>query len=417
MAESVAIRDAAQTGRRGLGGGAERPPAQGAASGSTRGMCRTDTAGGRALDRCRVHAETTSTKGQPKRNERTSRGERMLKQRKSIVGLDLGTSSIKAIEITQDRYDYIITAYAQVDVAGEQARHDALAELFRVGGFRTKRVATAVSGKSVIFRFLNMAQMSEDNLNSAVRFEADKYIPFDIDEVQIDTQKLMDVGGEGSDPEMKVLLVAAKRSILEDQADMLIDLGLQPVSVGVDSFALGNAYELNDIVSPGLQESDRTTALVDIGFGKSSINIMRNNVTHFAREVPMGGQDLTNAIMRRFGLEPFEAEALKRDPQDQVIEVQDACTQVLDDLGNEINLSFDFFENQFDGEVQEVYLSGGAVLLPFLEEALEKIFEKKTRVWNPIEGLKIKSDNVDIDTLNQSAPQLAIAVGLAATQR
>ena len=129
----------------------------------------------------------------------------------------------------------------------------------------------------------------------------------------------------------------------------------------------------------------------------------------------MGGQDLTNAITRRFGLEPFEAEALKRDPQDQLHDVQDAVTQVLDDLGNEINLSFDFFENQFDGEVQEVFLSGGSVLLPFLEESMEKLFEKKTRVWNPIEGLKVKSDNVDIDSLNQSAPQLAVSVGLAAT--
>lgn len=339
----------------------------------------------------------------------------MLKQRKSIVGLDVGTSCIKAIEITQDKFDYIITAFAQIDISGEQARRDALSELFKSGGFRTKRVATSVSGKSVIFRFINMVQMSDDNLTNAIKFEADKYIPFDVDEVQLDTQKLMDLPAteEGGQDEMKVLLVAAKRSIVEDQAAMLAELGLSPVNIGVDSFALGNAYELNDIVSPGLQESDHTVALVDIGFAKSSINILRNNVTFFAREVPMGGQDLTNAITRRFGLEPFEAEALKRDPQEQVVEVQDAVSATLDDLGNEINLSFDFFENQFEGEVQEVYLSGGSALLPFLEESLEKIFEKRTRVWNPIEGLKVRSDNVDIDALNQSAPQLAVAVGLA----
>jgi type IV pilus assembly protein PilM len=259
--------------------------------------------------------------------------------------------------------------------------------------------------------------MSDENLTNAIKFEADKYIPFDVDEVQLDTQKLMDLSGsdEAGQDEMKVLLVAAKKTIVEDQATMLTELGLTPVNIGVDSFALGNAYELNDIVSPGLQESDHTVALVDIGFAKSSINILRNNVTFFAREVPMGGQDLTNAITRRFGLEPFEAEALKRDPQEQIVEVQDAVSATLDDLGNEINLSFDFFENQFEGEVQEVYLSGGSALLPFLEESLEKIFEKRTRVWNPIEGLKVKSDNVDIDALNQSAPQLAVAVGLAAS--
>lgn len=341
----------------------------------------------------------------------------MLKQRKSIVGLDIGSSSIKALEITQEKYDFIITAYGQIDIPGEQATRDAISDLFRSSGFHTKRVASSVSGKSVVFRFINMVKMSDEDLTNAIRFEADKYIPFDVDEVQIDIQKLMDVGaGDGdAQEEVKVLLVAAKKSIIEDQASMLTDLSLQPVAVGVDSFAIGNAYELNDMVSPGLNESDHTAALIDIGSNKACINIMRNNVTYFAREVPMGGHDLTNAITRRFGLEPFEAEALKRDPQDQLMDVQDAVSNVLDDLGNEINLSFDFFENQFDGEVQEVYLSGGSVLLPFLEESLEKIFEKKTRVWNPIEGLKVKSDNVDIDALNQSAPQLAVAVGLAAT--
>ncbi len=340
----------------------------------------------------------------------------MLKQRKSIIGLDLGSSCIKAVEITQDKYDYIITAHSQMDIPGDAARADAISDLFRVGGFRTKRVATAVSGKSVIFRYINMMQMSDENLNNAIKFEADKYIPFEIDEVQLDTQKLMDIpaSDSGSQEEMKVLLVAAKSSLVDDQAEMLQELGLFPVCITVDSFALGNAYELADIVSPGIRESDRTVALLDIGYTKSSINILANNVTCFAREVPMGGQDLTNAITRRFGLEPYEAEALKRDPQDQALEVQDAVSHVMDDLGNEVNLSFDFFENQFDGEVEEVFLSGGSVLLPFMEECLEKIFEKKTRVWNPIEGLKVKSQNVDIDALHHSAPQLTVAVGLAA---
>jgi len=340
----------------------------------------------------------------------------MLKPRKSVVGLDLGTHSIKAVEITQDKYDFIITAFAKVDVPNEAAREDAISDLFRAGGFRTKRVATAISGKSVVFRYIDMAKMTDDQLTNAIRFEADKYIPFEVDDVQIDTQRLMDKPVvEGKAEEIKVLLVAAKKAIVQDQAQMLLGLGLQPASVGVDSFAIGNAFELNDIVNPGLHEAGRTVALVDMGASKTSINILRDNITYFAREVPVGGQDLTNAIMRRFGLEPFEAEALKRDPQEQVRDVEDAVSQVLDDLGNEINLSFDFFENQFDGEVHEVFLSGGSVFLPFLEETLEKVFEKKTRVWNPIDGLKVKSDNVDIDGLNSAAPQLAVAVGLAAT--
>jgi type IV pilus assembly protein PilM len=253
----------------------------------------------------------------------------------------------------------------------------------------------------------------DDKLQQAVRFEADKYIPFDVNEVELDAQKLMTGTDEGGKSEAKVLLVAAKKTVVEDHTRMLTDIGLQPATVGIDGFALGNAWELADVVNPGVREAGRTVALLDIGATKSSINILRNNVSCFAREVTMGGNELTQAIIRRLGIEAAAAEALKRDPGEQIATVQEAVAQVLDDLGNEINLSFDFFENQFDGEVNEVLLTGGSVLLPFLEENLEKIFEKRTRVWNPVEGLKVKSDSVDVEALNQFAPQLAVAIGLA----
>ena len=127
-----------------------------------------------------------------------------------------------------------------------------------------------------------------------------------------------------------------------------------------------------------------------------------------------GGNDFTNAITRRLGVELYEAEALKRDPQDREVEVQEAIAPVIEDLGNEINLSFDFFENQYDGQVDQVFLSGGGAMITNLEDEFETFFEKRTRIWNPIEGLKIKSDNVDIDSLNKSSLQLAVSVGLAA---
>ena len=338
----------------------------------------------------------------------------MLKQRKSIVGLDIGSSCIKAVELTRDKYDHVITGYAQVDVQSEAARQDAIDELMRVARFRTKRIATAVSGKNVVFRYISLPEMGEDKLLQAVRLDAEKYIPFDVGDVELDAQKLGVAPDANGRNEMKVLLVAAKRTIVADHSRMLSELGLQPVAVGVDGFALGNAWELGDMVNPGIQDPGRTVALIDIGATKASINILRDNISCFAREVPMGGQDLTNAIARRLGVEPGQAEAMKRDPGDQLAVVQEACGQVLEDLGNEVNLSFDFFENQFDGEVQEVWLTGGTALLPFLEESFERIFEKRTKTWNPIEGLKVKADNVDVEALNQLAPQLAVAIGLAA---
>ncbi|MFQ5504783.1 MAG: type IV pilus assembly protein PilM [Planctomycetota bacterium] len=339
----------------------------------------------------------------------------MLKGRKSAVGLDIGGSCIKALEITRDKYDYIITGYGQIEVQNEAARPDAIHELFEQCRFRTKKVVTAVSGKSVIVRYINMVPMSDDNLKNAIRFEADKYIPFDIDEVELDSQKLLsEVGGDENEKgEMKVLLVAVKKSLVEEQATMLIDQGLQPVAIDVDLFALGNAYELNESLSPGIEE-DATIGLIDIGANKTCINILKKHVSLFAREVYLGGNDFTNAITRRLGVDLYQAEVLKKDPQERQSEVQDALSPVIEDLGNEISLSFDFFENQYDGQVSQVYLSGGGALIATLEEEFETLFEKKTRIWNPIEGMKIKSENVDIDSLNQSALQLAVAVGLAA---
>lgn len=338
----------------------------------------------------------------------------MLKQRKSIVGLDIGTSCIKAVELTREKYDHVITGYAQIDVHHESSRQDAIAELMAAAKFRTKRVASAVSGKNVVFRYITMPEMNDDKLQHAVRLEADKYIPFDVEDVELGAQRL-EMGDEDAQAkEMKVLLVAAKKAVVTDHSRMLTDLGLQPVSVGVDGFALGNAWELGDTVNPGMQEPGRTVALVDIGSTKASINILRDNISCFAREVPIGGQDLTNAIARRLGIEPSKAEELKRDPGEELGIMQEAIGQTLEDLGNEVNLSFDFFENQFDGEVQEVWLTGGTSLLPMLEESFEKIFEKRTKTWNPIEGLMVKADNVDVEALNQLSPQLAVAVGLAA---
>ncbi len=343
----------------------------------------------------------------------------MLSSRKSIVGLDIGSSCIKAIEITKDRFDYVITGYGQVEVGSDVARAEAIAELFREVKLRTKKVITSVSGKSVIVRYITMVRMSDENLKKAIKFEADKYIPFDIEEVQIDCQRLdygapKDSEEEEGQAEMKVLLVAVKRSLVEEQARMLTELGLQPLAIDVDAFALGTAFEQCEGLSPTIEDSERVVALVDIGANKTCINILKGSTSCFTREVYIGGNDLTNAINRRLGVEPFEAEFLKRDPQDRASEVEEAVQPLLEDLANEVNLSFDYFENQMDSEVTDVYLSGGTAMMQGLDEILERIFERRTRVWNPIEGLKVKSDNVDIDSLNRCAPQLAVAVGLAA---
>ncbi|MBK9388454.1 MAG: type IV pilus assembly protein PilM [Planctomycetes bacterium] len=335
--------------------------------------------------------------------------------RKSIVGLDLGTNSVKAVEITRDKYDYLITGFARVEVPPDSSPVDVVPELFRRGGFKTKRVVASVSGKGVIVRYVPMVRMSRDELKNAIQFEADKYIPFDIEEVALDCVPLEEEGKEAVGDMMKVLLVAVKRSQVDEMAKNLVGAGLSPLAIDVDAFAIGNAFELNEGLVPTISGEDRAIALIDIGANKTCINVVRAGTSMFTREIYSGGNAFTQAVARSFGKELLDAETLKCAPEDHQIEqIQSALTKDLEDLANEVAMSFEFFEQQNNVAVEEVFLSGGSALLPFLDVDLERRIEKKTRVWNPIEGLKVRSEGVDIDELNLWAPSLAVAVGLAA---
>jgi len=339
----------------------------------------------------------------------------------SIIGLDIGSHAVKAVEISQVGNEFVLTECGQTQIYSEGSISDAVSELMSNCRFRTKRVVTSVSGKSVIVRYLNLVQMNDDELKKAIRFEADKYIPFDVEEVVLDCQRLEDAAGpvniEGSqENEMRVLLVACKRSLVEDHYGLLVGLGLQPEVIDVDAFALGNAYEFMSVLGDNISDEEKVVALIDIGANKTNINIVRGNSSYFTREIYLGGDDFTGGISKKMNIDIHEAEILKRDPGEQLEDTKESVFPYIDDLGNEIRLSFDYYENQFDREVDEVYLSGGGARLMFLEEALEKIFEKKTSIWNPVEYLK-SQDRVDRDLLEENASQLAIAVGLASRLR
>ena len=344
-----------------------------------------------------------------------------LKKKRSLIGLDVGTHSVKAVELTQYGNELVVTAYGQNEIVSEGSKADTIVDLLQGQQFRTRRVVTAVSGKSVIVRYLTMIQMSDSDLRNAIKFEADKYIPFDVEEVVLDAQRLENAGGmEGgglNENEMRVLLVAVKRSLIEEHVSLIQSIGLDPDIIDVDAFALGNCYELRALMSPGLEDDDRAVALIDVGANKTNINVLRGGISYFTREIYLAGDDFTSAVSKRLGCELHQAELVKRDPGDNVEALRDAVLPSIDDLGNEIHLSFDYFENQFDRPVDDVLLSGGGAQLPLAEETFEKIFEKRTRYWDPTESLKIDSDTVDVDALKSNAGQVAIAVGLASRLR
>lgn len=328
---------------------------------------------------------------------------------KSILGLDIGSTAVKAVELSLSGGGLVISGMGSAEIDSPETVGDAVQLVLREAGIKTKRTVSSVSGRSVIFRQVSMMQMGEADLRQAVEYEADKYIPFEVGEVQLDAQRLEDGGADSEAGQMKVLLVAVKKALIEDHISLLQSIGLTPAIVDVDVFAIGNAFELRNL-SLGIADEE-VRALVDIGASKTNINIMRGNKSYFHREIYVAGNDLTDAVAKRFGEDPKDVEKMKKDPGGALESMQDAMLPVLEDIGNEIKLSFDYYENQYDQVVKEVYLSGGTVYFPGIDTMLSQIFSLPTKIWDPTEGLEIT--NFTPGGMGGSNSDMAIALGLA----
>jgi type IV pilus assembly protein PilM len=339
---------------------------------------------------------------------------------KSVVGLDLGQQVVKGVEISLEGPEPVITGFASCEVPPGGDRSAAIAEVLSKGRFRSKSVVTSVSGQAVVVRYITMVQMTDSELQQAIRFESDKYLPFESEDVQIDCQRLNrkphgagDPTGSGAQDQMSVVIAACKKSAIEERVREVTGHGLSPMAVDVDVFALANAWELCGLSEAAVEGTDRAIALVDVGSSTTSINVLCGGETCFSREISIGGQDMTQAIARRLGVENSEAEAIKRDPTGREAEVSRAIQPVLEDMVSELSLSLDYVENREGLGVEEILLSGGGVLAPGVVSFLEQATQRTTRTWNPLEGLRVADSRLSIDDLEGSATSLAVAIGLA----
>jgi len=344
----------------------------------------------------------------------------VFRRTKSVVGLDLGHQAVKAVEISMEGPEPVITGFARAEIAPGADRAEAIAKVFAAGKFRSKSVVTSVSGQAVVVRYITMMQMTDAELRQAIRFESDKYLPFEADEVQIDCQRLMrkphapSEGAAAGGDQMSVVIAACKKSAVEERVQEIVRHGLSPLAVDVDVFALANAWELCGLSEvAGEAGGERAIALVDVGASVTSINVLCGGETCFSREIGIGGADMTQAIARRLGVEAAESEAIKRDPQGREAEISRAITPVLEDMVSELTLSLDYVENREGLRVEEILLSGGGVLAPGTVSFLEQATGRTTRTWNPLEGLRVAESRVNVQEMEACAPSLAVAIGLA----
>jgi len=335
-----------------------------------------------------------------------------------IVGLDIGSSSIKAIELRRNRGEIQVVNVGVEPLASDivvdsmivdsGSVASTIAKIFTDHAFKSKQVATSVSGHSVIVKKISMATMPEEEMESAIRNEAQQYIPFEMGDVNLDYQVL---SSDPDAPQMDVLLVAVKKDKILNYTNALQLAGRQPAIVDIDAFALLNCYDYN--YAP---PNNATVALLNLGASVMNINIVKGTVPLFTRDVSVGGNQYTDALQKELDLSFDDAESLKLGHKVGTVS-DDAKTPILQQVTElivlEIQKTFDFFRATASGDhIERIYLAGGSSQIPGLVETLRREFSLPVETLNPF--LKIEaSAGVGAEVMEQHAPQLSVAVGLA----
>jgi len=345
---------------------------------------------------------------------------------KNLVGIDIGTSSIKVCQLKESRKTCTLIRFGygeltpQTIVDGQVMDAGAVVEtllrVFHDARIKQKDVALSVSGQTVIIRKIAVPIMTSAELHEQIQWEAEQHIPFKIEDVQIDYQVLR---RRPEASQMDLLLVAAKRDQIADYAQLARDAKLRPVVCDIDAFTVQNVFEFSRGLPP-----DQTIALINVGASLSSLNIVANGVSSFTREIANGGNVITEEIQKQLQVPYEQAEAYKCGsglaggdaPQagmvpPQVMQVIDA---VADTVAAEIQRSLDFFlATSGEGEIAKIYVTGGTANLGALARAVERRSRVPVETWIPTEKLVVQTKDVDTNQLQLRAAQLPVALGLA----
>jgi type IV pilus assembly protein PilM len=343
-----------------------------------------------------------------------------LKKSKGIIGLDIGTSGVKMVELEESKKGYQLKSFGNSSLPKEtivngvlknsSALVTAITNLTSSLKPKTKYVATSISGHPVIIKKIITNTMNDDELAESIKFEAEQYIPFDIEEVNIDYQV---IGiNEANPDQMEVLLVAAKKSLINEYVEVINEAGLEPVIVDIDSFALENAYEFN---YP--DEKVPVVALIDMGAGVININVVKEGKSTFSRDIFMGGNKLSEEIQKQLAVSEEEAENLKKGGELEHIDY-DHLDKIIHDvslaLAVEIQRSLDLHAaSTTEEEVKKIYLTGGASQLPGIKELITERVGVSVEFFDSFREIKYNEAQFDPDHIKEIRPIAAVGVGLA----
>ena len=341
----------------------------------------------------------------------------MIFNRKSSIGLDIGSGCLKVVQLKDTKGGYELELFDILPLPPELIVDgsiidslrlaDSLKELIRKAKIKTKDVTVGLAGhSSVIVKRVSLPEMSEEELSESIKFEAEQYIPFDIEDVNLDFQIL---GPKEEPGQMDVILVAVKKDITNDFLSVVKEAGLNPVIVDVNSFALENIYEVNYEIEP-----DKNIAIVNIGASTINMNILKGGISVFTRDSAVGSNIHTEALQREFNITYEAAERLKKGEPVENVSPEDALSAIelaSEEIIGEVNRSIEYFNE----DINEVVLSGGCALIKGFPKLLAEKTGIEVKVMNPFKNIKIPK-RFDITYIEEIVPIAAVAAGLALRQ-
>jgi type IV pilus assembly protein PilM len=339
-------------------------------------------------------------------------------KKKEVVGVDIGSSAVKLVQLREAKGGYQLQKIGLLPLPPEAIVDNTLMDsssivetiknLLHTLDIKVKEAVCSISGNAVIIRKISLPVMPVEELEDQIHWEAEQYIPFDINDVNVDFQIL---SADEQDPsKMNVLLVASKKDIINDYLAVFAEAGLKLVVVDVDSFAVQNAYESNYDPDP-----NEVVALVNVGASIMNLNIVRGGVSLFTRDVQMGGNLYTEEIQKQFGLNSEDAEQMKlAAAASDDARLQEIVQRVNDTIALEMRRSLDFYNSTAgEGRIAKVYLSGGGAKTAQLVESVQQRLSLPVELLDPFRKVTASEKAFDPEYLKGIAPMATVAVGLA----
>jgi type IV pilus assembly protein PilM len=345
----------------------------------------------------------------------------MFGKKKSVAGLDIGSSSIKMIELEGKLNNLNLVSLGFENLPGDTIIDGQIMELNVVSDVirsvcvnhqvNADRVVTGVSGHSVILKNIVLPPMSREELEESIDWHAEEHIPYDLADVSLDYE----VTAESSDA-TNVLIAACKRERIDNIKQAIQLAGKTPVVIDVDTFALQNCYEVN--YNP--TDNDVVT-LLNIGASTMNVNIVKGTRSLFTRDITVGGSQFTDVLQRSLGLNFQQAEAVKRGVAEAVEGLEEKAIEplmnnVTEIVAMEIQKTFDFYRATTEDNqtvVQKILISGGGSKLTGLAQELSQRLELPVEILDPFRNIKVDKNKFDPDYLSEIVPEMAVAVGLA----